>query len=171
MGKQSIYWTSYLHKKTNWEIYLAATDFGLCYVSLPNEPFEAFTSWINRRFKNYKLIKTEEKFATNIKEVNNYLNGERLHFSWQLDLNGTAFQQSVWNALLNIPYGQTVSYSEIAIQIGNSKAVRAVGTAIGANPLPIIVPCHRVVGKDGSLTGYRGGLNVKKALLAIEGVM
>ncbi|MCP4340323.1 MAG: methylated-DNA--[protein]-cysteine S-methyltransferase [Desulfobulbaceae bacterium] len=81
---------------------------------------------------------------------------------------GTAFQKRVWQELQKIPFGQTTSYGEIAKRIGNSKASRAVGMANGKNPIPIIVPCHRVIGKDGSLTGFGGGLDIKKQLLKLE---
>jgi len=96
------------------------------------------------------------------------LDGQRKNFTAAITLHGTAFQQSVWQALLEIPHGETVSYSDIAERIGNPKAVRAVGTAIGANPMLIIVPCHRVIGKNGSLTGFRGGLEMKIQLLDLE---
>lgn len=81
---------------------------------------------------------------------------------------GTEFQKNVWNAIELIPYGKTLSYADIAVHIGNPKAVRAVGTACGSNPIPIIIPCHRVVGKNGKLAGYAGGLEIKKKLLDLE---
>ena len=88
-----------------------------------------------------------------------------LHFAW-----GTEFQRAVWTALLGIHHGQSCCYSDIAQQIGRPSAVRAVGAAIGLNPISIVVPCHRVLGRDGSLTGYAGGLDRKRALLALEGI-
>lgn len=91
-------------------------------------------------------------------------------FELSLSAKGTAFQQSVWQALNQIPYGQTCSYQDIANQIGNPKAVRAVGAANGRNPIAIIVPCHRVIGKNGTLTGYAGGMDRKAKLLALEGL-
>jgi methylated-DNA-[protein]-cysteine S-methyltransferase len=91
-----------------------------------------------------------------------------LEFELGLDLVGTAFQRKVWQALLTIPYGQTRSYGEIARQIGAPGAFRAVGLANGHNPIGIIVPCHRVIGSNGSLTGYGGGLDKKRALLELE---
>lgn len=91
-----------------------------------------------------------------------YLNGKRTHFSFPVDLAGTPFQLAVWKALSEIPYGSTCSYSDIAEHIEKQAAVRAVGAAIGANPLLMVVPCHRVIGKSGQLTGYRGGLDMKK---------
>ena len=84
---------------------------------------------------------------------------------------GTTFQREVWDALLEIPYGQTTSYGQLAKQIGRADAVRAVGTANGANPMAVIIPCHRVIGADGSLTGYAGGLERKQLLLELEGAM
>ena len=97
-----------------------------------------------------------------------YFAGELTAFDLPLAPSGTPFQRAVWDALLTIPYGETVSYGEIARQIGDPSAVRAVGTANGRNPISIVIPCHRVIGADGSLTGYGGGLERKRALLALE---
>lgn len=102
-------------------------------------------------------------------ELEEYFHGRRSRFSVKVDLiRGTEFQKKVWNALRDIPYGETVSYKEIAEKIGNPKAVRAVGGANNKNPISIIIPCHRVIGKDGSLTGYGGGLSKKEYLLNLE---
>src|SRR5437016_2281890 len=101
-------------------------------------------------------------------ELRRYLAGERVQFTCPLDLHGTAFQVEVWEELYRIPYGKTYTYAEIAQAIGRPAAVRAVGAANGANPVAIIVPCHRVIGSDGSLTGYGGGLPAKEWLLALE---
>ena len=98
-----------------------------------------------------------------------YFAGRLQHFELPLAATGTLFQQQVWQALLTIPYGQTRSYGHIAQQIGNPRSVRAVGAANGRNPLAIIVPCHRVIGQNGSLTGYAGGLQIKEFLLQLEG--
>ncbi|HEY4069090.1 MAG TPA: methylated-DNA--[protein]-cysteine S-methyltransferase [Burkholderiaceae bacterium] len=100
-----------------------------------------------------------------------YFDGASLEFDVPLDLHGTAFQRRVWDALLAIPVGQTRSYGEIAAALGAPAAVRAVGGAVGRNPVTLIVPCHRVIGSDGSLTGYAGGIERKTALLTIEGVL
>ena len=106
------------------------------------------------------------------RQLTEYFAGERTRFDVPLDLAyGTAFQQSVWRALLDIAPGHTASYGEISARIGNPSAVRAVGAAVGRNPVSIIVPCHRVVGADGSLTGYAGGLDRKTALLKREGAL
>ncbi|GAB3479109.1 methylated-DNA--[protein]-cysteine S-methyltransferase [Polaromonas eurypsychrophila] len=106
-----------------------------------------------------------------IRQLSEYFAGQRIEFDVPLDLAyGTAFQQSVWQALLKIPQGGTASYSEVSARIGKPAAVRAVGAAVGRNPVSIIVPCHRVMGANGSLTGYAGGLERKSALLKLEGV-
>lgn len=102
------------------------------------------------------------------KQLTEYENGKRKVFELPLHLIGTDFQKQVWNALLEIPYGETRSYQEIAIRIGKPKALRAVGGACNRNPIGIIVPCHRVIGKNGSLTGYAGGLSYKELLLKHE---
>lgn len=103
-------------------------------------------------------------------QLADYFTHQRSHFDVPLDLaSGTLFQQAVWRALLAIPHGDTVSYGEISLRIGRPTAVRAVGAAVGRNPISIIVPCHRVMGADGSLTGYAGGLDRKTALLKLEG--
>ncbi len=101
-------------------------------------------------------------------QLQQYFDGTREQFNLPLQLSGTEFQVKVWRALLTIPYGQTVSYADIAIKIGASKAVRAVGGANNKNCLPIIIPCHRVIGKNSTLTGYAGGLAVKQRLLELE---
>jgi len=104
-------------------------------------------------------------------QLSTYFEGRREHFDLPLDLrHGTEFQQAVWQALCSIPFGKTTSYGMLAARIGRPKAVRALGAAVGANPLGIIVPCHRVIGADGSLTGYAGGLDRKTALLRLEGI-
>lgn len=102
------------------------------------------------------------------RQLTEYENGTRKVFELPLHLKGTDFQRQVWNALLEIPFGETRSYQEIAIRIGKPKALRAVGGACNRNPIGIIVPCHRVIGKNGSLTGYAGGLSYKELLLKHE---
>ena len=101
-------------------------------------------------------------------QLQEYFEGKRTHFDLKLNPKGTDFQQSVWQELLNIPYGETLSYMELSKKIGDVKAIRAVAAANGKNPLWIVIPCHRVIGTDGSLTGYAGGLWRKKWLLELE---
>lgn len=108
---------------------------------------------------------------TCIQELTEYFSGKRKHFTVKIELHGSAFQQSVWNKLLEIPYGKTTYYADIAAKVGDMHAAQAVGLANGQNPIAILVPCHRVIGKDGSLVGYGGGLDKKIWLLRHEGAL
>jgi methylated-DNA-[protein]-cysteine S-methyltransferase len=108
------------------------------------------------------LVKTEE-------QLHEYFQGKRRHFNVPLDMRGTPFQKQVWEALLAIPFGETRSYGQLAKQLGNPNATRAVGAANGRNPVAIIAPCHRVIGSSGKLTGFAGGLEAKAHLLSLEG--
>ena len=110
----------------------------------------------------------DEPFRRARKQLDEYFAGDRKVFDLSLDPPGTEFQRSVLDALLRIPYGETKTYADIANEIGNPKAVRAVGGANGNNPIAVIIPCHRVIGKDGSLTGFGGGLETKRKLLELE---
>jgi methylated-DNA-[protein]-cysteine S-methyltransferase len=139
---------------------LAGTKAGLQLVS-----FSAGT-----RTKNVDVEWHEDSavFTEVVGQLKSYFAGERKAFDLPLVLEGTEFQKKVWTALQDIPYGETVSYKALAQRVGSPKAVRAVGAANGANPIPIIIPCHRVIGNDGSLTGFGGGLPLKKKLLELE---
>jgi methylated-DNA-[protein]-cysteine S-methyltransferase len=110
-------------------------------------------------------------FRAAARQLDEYIAGRRERFELPLAPAGTEFQLAVWQALRRIPYGRTWSYAELAKRIGRPRATRAVGAANGANPLPIVVPCHRVIGADGSLTGFGGGLPAKKLLLELEGAL
>jgi methylated-DNA-[protein]-cysteine S-methyltransferase len=111
----------------------------------------------------------DPKFIDAFSQVQEYFNRERKEFDLPLEIIGTEFQKKVWNELTKIPYGETISYGELANRMGDINKMRAVAAANGANPIPIIIPCHRVIGSDGSLTGYGGGLDVKQKLLELEG--
>lgn len=124
--------------------------------------------WASKKFPGSGLIRDDEMLLAYKTEIIAYLKGTNDRFDMPLDLQGTPFQLTVWKALCEIPYGLTTSYSDIANRIDKPSAVRAVGTAIGANPVLITVPCHRVIGKNGSLTGFRGGIAMKSALLTLE---
>ncbi|PYR73121.1 MAG: cysteine methyltransferase [Acidobacteria bacterium] len=110
----------------------------------------------------------DDAFADVVSQLEEYFEGKRRVFDLPLAPDGTPFQQRVWRALLDIPYGGTISYGTLAAQIGQPAASRAVGLANGSNPLPIVIPCHRVIGSNGRLTGYGGGLPIKHRLLALE---
>ena len=125
--------------------------------------------WVKRYVdNNSNITHAPIKFSSIKMELDRYFMGKQQYFSIPFEINGTPFQKRVWTTLNEIPFGQTKTYRNIAISIGNPKAVRAVGTAIGKNPLPIIVPCHRVIGVNGKLVGYNGGIDRKRALLELE---
>jgi methylated-DNA-[protein]-cysteine S-methyltransferase len=122
------------------------------------------------RVRTYTENNTHPVLLETERQLTAYFEGKRTSFSLPLDPVGTDFQQQVWNILSTIPYGATKTYLDIAKQMGNVKAVRAVGAANGRNPISIVVPCHRVIGSSGELTGFAGGLEAKAALLSLEGV-
>jgi methylated-DNA-[protein]-cysteine S-methyltransferase len=139
---------------------LAGDDAGLRQILFVNgrHPAQPESSW---KEDHAPLSKT-------IRQLHAYFAGELENFDLQLAPEGTPFQLGVWRSLCDIPYGETISYGELAGRIGNPKASRAVGLANGSNPLPIVIPCHRVIGSNGKLTGYGGGLPIKEKLLALE---
>ena len=116
-----------------------------------------------------KLRSDDPYMFGSFKQLREYFEHKRKVFDLPLEITGTDFQKSVWKELLKIPYGETISYKELAIRLGNLKTIRAAARANGANPLPIIIPCHRVIGSDGKLVGYGGGLMLKAKLLELEG--
>ncbi|MFN4317555.1 methylated-DNA--[protein]-cysteine S-methyltransferase [Acinetobacter parvus] len=129
--------------------------------------------WDNEDHKRVRLAELIENIQHPMllkvkQQLEQYFAGQRQQFNLPLDFQGTDFQQRVWRALLTIPYGETRSYKDIALQIGNEKAVRAVGAANGRNPISIIAPCHRVIGSGGALVGFAGGLDKKQILLSLE---
>lgn len=115
-------------------------------------------------------INETELIKAAFKQIKEYLGGDRKYFDLPIETIGTEFQKKVWNELRNIPYGQTKTYKDIALAIKNEKACRAIGNANNKNPLPIIIPCHRVIGSNGKLVGYSGGLDIKEKLLNIENI-
>ncbi len=165
---ETVYWSPLQHG--SWQLYVAATGKGLCCVTLPNESRETLSACIGRHYRGAILERNDRQMAPYVRELAAYLNGRLQQFTIPLDIKGTPFQLAVWDLLQQIPYGELVTYGEIATQLKKPTAARAVGAAVGANPVPPVIPCHRVVGKSGRLTGYRGGLDVKAALLRLEGI-
>ena len=117
---------------------------------------------------NLEAVEDPTRFTEALEQLDVYWSGEEMEFDLPLAPQGTPFREKVWDALRGVPYGTTVGYGEIAKRIGKPSAARAVGGACGSNPLPILIPCHRIVGASGALTGFGGGLPIKKKLLAIE---
>ena len=141
---------------------LIASDEGLSAILWENDDLSRVRVKPDIQDSNHKILKQAEI------EINEYFRGIRTSFSIPMTPKGTDFQLRVWEELKNIPYGKTISYGELAKRIGNPKASRAVGAANGKNPLSIIIPCHRVIGSSGKLTGFAGGIKVKSQLLSIE---
>jgi O-6-methylguanine DNA methyltransferase len=147
---------------------IASSAAGLAYIELPHESGSGLHGFARRAFPGARQL---DGFAPNrraVGQLREYLEGKRIDFDLPLDLRGTAFQVAVWTALRDIPYGQTRSYAEIARAVGRPRAVRAVGAANAANPLALVIPCHRVIASGGKLGGYAGGLELKARLLAME---
>jgi len=161
-----LHWTSALFP-FGISLFLAADDGALTRVSFASAPNLAPADWP----PGGEQSREDPLLADAIRQLNEYFAGTRETFSVPLRPVGTPFQLSVWRALEEIPYGRTRSYRDIACALGRPTATRAVGAANGQNPLPIFVPCHRVIGSNRSLTGFGGGLDVKLALLRLEGVL
>jgi O-6-methylguanine DNA methyltransferase len=147
---------------------LAATARGLAYLELPHASGRGLAGWCVRCAPEAKLEEAWAPHRAAVAQILEYLDAKRTGFDLPLDLRGTPFQLEVWHALLRIPYGEMCSYADVAREIGRPTAVRAVGAANGANPIPLVVPCHRVIAADRKLGGYGGGLELKARLLAME---
>jgi AraC family transcriptional regulator of adaptative response/methylated-DNA-[protein]-cysteine methyltransferase len=146
---------------------VGATERGVCFLGFA-EPDEALLADLRRRFPRARVEKDDAGLAETVRAVLAFIEEPKQALSLPLDLRGTAFQQRVWAALCRIPPGQTRSYAEVAAMIGEPRAVRAVARSCATNPVPLAVPCHRVIGSDGKLTGYRWGVPRKQALLEAE---
>ena len=150
------------------ELAVASSDAGLAYVALPRANGRGMLGWQRRHAADETL---REGYAANrsaIQQILEFLDGKREVFDLALDLRATEFQCDVYRVVAAIPYGERLSYADVAARVERPKAVRAVGAANGANPLPLVVPCHRVVASGGQLQGYAGGLDMKARLLAME---
>jgi methylated-DNA-[protein]-cysteine S-methyltransferase len=165
-----LYWSSV--SSARGECIVMATEAGVCWVGMPGATLDCAMTKVKRWLHFEQVVRGEEvaPLRQAVDELRRYFAGERVQFSCALDLHGTPFQLAVWRELCRIPYGETRSYGEIAYAIGQPNASRAVGAANGANPVAIIVPCHRVIGGNGALTGYSGGLPTKAWLLSLEGI-
>ena len=158
-----------IYKSPVGEMLLGSYDNKLC---LADWKYRRMRSTIDKRIQNglnaEYVEQSSEVIEETIKEMKEYFAGERKDFDIPLLMVGTDFQKSVWKGLIQVPYGTTASYLELSKRIGNEKAVRAVATANGANAIAIMIPCHRIIGSNGDLVGYAGGLDVKRKLLELE---
>jgi methylated-DNA-[protein]-cysteine S-methyltransferase len=152
-------------------IYVASTDKGVCKLSVPRESRKDFFDWLKAHFDPDAVTDNRAKNKDVIDQLTRYFNGRLVKFTCTVDLMGTPFQVRVWKELTKIPYGTTITYKHLARKVMAPKAFQAVGRANGKNPLPIIVPCHRVIGSDGSLVGYGFGVKTKEFLLRLEGAL
>ncbi|MDQ0159881.1 methylated-DNA--[protein]-cysteine S-methyltransferase [Alkalibacillus salilacus] len=151
-------------------LFIGGTEDKLYWVKFGTESDlrERFDRWLQQYFGDETFVSNPDIFSDVTEKLDQYFQGNLTDFEFNFSFYGTTFQKEVWQALLTIPYGETWSYLDIAQAIGRPKAVRAVGGAVNRNPFTVVVPCHRVIGKDGSLVGYGGGLDKKKTLLSIE---
>ncbi|QAY67620.1 methylated-DNA--[protein]-cysteine S-methyltransferase [Paenibacillus protaetiae] len=163
---EQIVWGWFEHG--DWTMVVAATGKGICYVGSPGAGLRELEAWAAKRMPEGMLVHDEERLKEAKAQLRRYLQGESAEWECAMDLRGTAFQLEVWRALQEVGAGTTETYSALAGKLGRPSAVRAVASAIGANPVLIAVPCHRIIGKDGTLTGYRGGLPMKERLLRLE---
>ena len=149
-------------------VFLAATDTGLCRVTVPGETLSDLFAWLERRLPSADISSADGALAAEARAIAAFLeDGEPLP-PIPVHLLGTPFQRAVWEAVLEIPYGETRSYADVARQIGHPLASRAVGAANAVNPLPFVVPCHRVIGADGTIKGFPGGIVTRGMLLDLE---
>ncbi|MCL4517233.1 MAG: methylated-DNA--[protein]-cysteine S-methyltransferase [Firmicutes bacterium] len=145
-------------------IYVVADEVGICKIAITDEDWQMYN-------QQHQCRRDEERCSSAIRQLREYFCGQRQQFSIPLSIEGTAFCRQVWRELSRIPYGQVRTYAAIAASIGRPKAYRAVGQANYLNLLPIIIPCHRVIGKNGKMTGYRGSIPMKQYLLNLEGAI
>jgi O-6-methylguanine DNA methyltransferase len=167
MHRETVYYDSCEFPKWG-RFYAAASEKGLCLIALPGGKAEAFLEKVIRRFSPHLLIQHSAFFADFFRQLGQYLQGSAVEWRCPLDLEGTPFQLQVWEAVKAIPYGETRTYGEIARALGRPGSARAVGRANHDNPLPIVIPCHRVIGAKGALVGFGGGLALKENLLNLE---
>ena len=152
-------------------IYIASTERGICKISVPKENRKDFIEWLKDHFDVDQITDNRNRNREAIDQLTRYFNGKLVKFSVPTDLIGTPFQIRVWKELLKISYGTTITYKHLARRVFAPNATQAVGRANGANPLPIIVPCHRVLGSNGALVGYSCGVKTKEFLLRLEGAI
>ena len=149
-------------------VFVAKTVKGICFINLSKISEDGFQSLLRKKFKK-EPIRDDEKLKSVLNEMRNYFSGNQVNFKSLLDLRiGTVFQRKVWDKISKIPHGEIRTYKWIAREIGNINAVRAVGNAVGKNPVPPIIPCHRVIRTDGKLGGFSSGISLKKWLLKLE---
>jgi len=148
---------------------LASSRRGLLYIAFPGHQ-DGLKPWLDKHCPQAEICLNSDPNSRAVEQLEEYFQGKRRVFDVPLDMRGTPFQKKVWNVMTEIPCGRTWSYRDVALRLGRPRAARAVGSASRSNPIPIVVPCHRVIGSNGALTGFGAGLELKRILLEIEGV-
>ena len=152
-------------------IYVASTKKGVCKISIPGQSKKEFQSWLQKHFIGAEIVESNTRNKKIIDELNRYFDRRLVKFHSRLHFVGSAFQKQAWRQIRKVRYGTTVSYKDLARRLGNPEAFRAVGRANASNPLPIVVPCHRVVGSRDDMVGYAAGIKTKEFLLRLEGAI
>ncbi|HEY4611559.1 MAG TPA: methylated-DNA--[protein]-cysteine S-methyltransferase [Bacteroidota bacterium] len=166
---KTIYYCSFKSKVGT--IHIASTDKGVFRIDLPTHTKTEFLASLKKESNGAKIVESAAKHKRIAEELKRYFDGKLERFRSKLDPRGTEFQLQVWNELRKIPYGTVISYKQLALRVGKPDGSRAVGHANGTNPLPIVVPCHRVLGSGNNLVGYGGGIKMKEYLLRLEGAL
>lgn len=152
-------------------VYIASTEKGVCKITIPGQTKKEFLSWLERHADGGSIVESKRKHRAVVDQLNKYFSRKLVKFTVRLDPIGTAFQKSVWKELRRVRYGTTISYKELSHRVGKPNAAQSVGKANGANPIPIIIPCHRIIGSDSRLVGYAAGIKTKEFLLRLEGAL
>lgn len=167
--KKKIYTTSFSSKVGT--IHVASTRKGVCRICIPGETRKEFLAWLAHHGEGAEIVESSTRNRRIADELNRYFDRRLVKFHSRIDPIGTPFQRRVWSELRKVPYGTTISYKDLANRVGTEGAYQAVGRANGANPLPIVIPCHRVLGIDDRLRGYAAGIKTKEFLLRLEGAI
>ncbi len=166
-----IFYSKFRVQQVKRSFYIAKDEQGICLIELNGDKdrfFERLNKLLNINGNSEKIIKNDKELYYDIEQIKDYFAGIRKNFNLQVHLIGSSFHLNVWQALAETEYGETISYSELAKRAGNKNAVRAAATGCAVNPVPIIIPCHRVIAKDGSIGGFGGGIDLKEKMLKLE---
>lgn len=161
-----IFYSKFYVSQLKRSFFIAKNEQGICYIDL-NDDEKKFIKKV-KSYLNDELKKTNSEISYEISQIKDYFKGYKKNFDLKVYLKGTGFQTAIWQELAATGYGETISYSELAKRAGNKKAYRAAATCCAINPVPIIIPCHRVIAKDGSIGGFGGGTEMKRKMLQIE---
>ncbi len=152
-------------------VYIASTERGVCRICIPGQTKKEFMAWLEKHADGGTITESTRKHKAVVDQLNRYFTRKLVKFNVRLDLIGTDFQRTVWKELRKVRYGTSVTYKELARRVGRPNGAQGVGRANGANPVPIIIPCHRVLGSDAKLVGYAAGVKTKEFLLRLEGAL